>query len=424
MNPTLIDNMSWAMAEVYGSVVDRIIVNIAKYFPYIGKGQEPKDLFEYQVKKLAELGKLNAETVDIIAGSLGGADAALREALEASIRDALKTVEPDLRKAAEKGLLMGPGMVPPEMAPSQMQAFRFYYQQSAGKLNLVNTVMLESTEAAYRSTVSDIVARVGRAQSILNAAAGEVVTGVSAWNTAMHDAVKKMSDNGLTGFIDHAGRRWEPEAYVAMDIRTTLHNTANAAVWERAEEYGSNLYQVSTHDGARPKCYPWQGKVISRDDWTGEVPDLNEDMIHVYAQSETSYGEADGLFGVNCRHYPTPFIPHYSSLRGYPQDEADNAKLYEQTQQQRGLERALRKEKRDLEALKAQGATPDELKAQQARVRDANRNLSAFCAETGLPRRRSREYTPINASFPPDTSYDPADFPTATRDAMNQFFRR
>lgn len=425
MNPTLIDNMSWAMAEVYGSVVDRIIVNIAKYFPYIGKGQEPKDLFEYQVKKLAELGKLNAETVDIIAGSLDGADAVLRESLEAAIRDALKTVEPELRKATEKGLLMGPGMVPPELAPSQMQAFRAFYRQSADKLNLVNTVMLESTEAAYRATVSDIVARVDRTQSILNAAAGEVVTGVSAWNTAMHDAVKKMSDNGLTGFIDHAGRRWEPEAYVAMDIRTTMHNAANAAVWERAEEYGSNLYQVSTHDGARPKCYPWQGKVISRDDWTGEVPDLNEDMVHVYAQSETSYGEPDGLFGVNCRHYPTPFIPGYSSIRARGlQEPEENTKLYEQTQQQRGLERALRKEKRDLEALKAQGATPDELKAQQARVSEANRNLSAFCAETGLPRRRSREYTPINASFPPDTSYDPADFPTATRDAMNQFFRR
>ena len=425
MNPTLIDNMSWAMAEVYGSVVDRIIVNIARHFPYIGQGGEPKDLFEYQVKKLAELGQLNAETVEIIAGSLGGADAALREALEEAIRDALKTVEPELRKASEQGMLMGPGMVPPEMSPSQMQAFRAYYAQSADKLNLVNTVMLESTEAAYRATVSDIVARVGRTQSILNAAAGEVVTGVSAWNTAMHDAVQKMSDNGLTGFIDHAGRHWEPEAYVAMDIRTTMHNAANAAVWERSEEYGSDIYQVSSHPGARPKCYPWQGKLISRIDFSRDVEDLDGNVVHVYMQSETSYGEPDGLMGINCRHYPTPFIPGYSSIRARGlQEPEENAKLYEQTQEQRALERKLRKEKRDLEALKAQGATPEQIKAQQARVKQASKDIDAFCADTGLPRRKSREYTPINASFPPDTSYDPADFPTATRDAMNQFFRR
>lgn len=297
MRPALLDSLSWAMAEVYGSVTDRILINIARHFPYIHDGGEPLDLFRYQVKKLAEIGQLNAETVDIIAGSLDGADAALRAVLEEAIRDALKDVDPILRKAAEQGLLQGPGLVAPDMAPGMTQAFRSYYAQSADKLNLVNTVMLESTEEAYRQCVSDITARIQRTQSIMNASAGEVIAGVNSWNEAMSGAVKKMMDNGLTGFVDHAGHRWSPEAYVAMDIRTTLHNTANAAVWERAEEYGSDIYQVSSHPGARPKCYPWQGKLISRSDFERDVPDLNGEMIHVYAQSATSYGAPDGLFG-------------------------------------------------------------------------------------------------------------------------------
>lgn len=423
MNPRFLDDMSWEMAEVYGSVTDRILINIARHFPYIKHGAEPKELFEYQVKKLSEIGQLNSETVDIIAKSLDGADTALRDALESAIRDALKDVEPTLRKASEQGLLMGPGMVPPEVSPGQMTAFRMYYTQSADKLNLVNTVMLESTQAAYTQTLADVVNTVQRTQGILNAAAGETITGVSAWNEAMHNAVQKMVQNGLTGFIDHAGRRWSPEAYVAMDVRTTLHNTANAAVWERSEEYGSDIYQVSTHAGARPLCYPWQGKLISRTDNSRKVPDLNGTMVHVYMQSETSYGQPAGLFGINCGHYPTPFIPGFSALRGMPQDEKANAKTYAESQQQRALERKLRTEKRDLEVLKSQGADADAINAQKARVRKASGDLDKFCDETGRHRRKSREYTPIKASFPDKEDINPADFPTDTQTAISDWMR-
>ena len=402
MRPAFLDNMSWAMAEVYGAVTDRIMINLARYFPYIQQGGQALQDFEYQARMLAQMGQVNRETAQIIAGSLDGADEALRQALEAAIMDALKNEEPKLRKAAEQGLLHGAGFLPPEVDVGQMQAFQSFYRQSADKLNLVNTVMLESTEQAYRATVADVTARISRTQSILNTATGEVVTGVSSWNTAMHDAVKKMVDNGLTGFIDHAGRRWSPEAYVAMDIRTTMFNTARAAVAERAEQYGADLYQVSSHAGARPLCFPWQGKVISRSDWTGEVEDLDGNKVHVYAQSETSYGQAAGLFGVNCKHYPMTFIPGFSTLKGQPQDPEENAKTYAESQQQRALERNLREEKRDLEVLKAQGADEAAIKAQKQRVRQASSDIDDFCEETGRARRRNREAAPTRATWPTD----------------------
>ena len=44
-------------------------------------------------------------------------------------------------------------------------------------------------------------------------------------------------------------------------------------------------YQVSYHDGARPLCYPWQGKIISRTDNARDVPDDEGNPVHVYAQS-------------------------------------------------------------------------------------------------------------------------------------------
>ena len=421
MRPRYIDELGWAIAEVYDGVTDRILLNLARYFPYIHKGREPKDAFEYQVKMLAQMGQINRETRDIIAQSLGGADDALREALNKAIMDALRNEEPALREAARKGLT-SEEPPEPELNPGQMQAFTSYYNQAADKLNYVNTVMLESTQAAYRSTVSDIVARVQRTQTIVNTAAGEVVTGTSAWNTAMHDAVQKMVDNGLTGFVDHAGRHWSPEAYVAMDVRTTLHNTANAAIWERADEYGADIYQVSSHNGARPLCFPWQAKLISRTNTPRDVPDLDGNMVHVYAEYETSKGEPAGLFGINCGHYPMTFIPGFSTLKGTPQDEEANEKTYAESQQQRALERDLRQERLKLETLKAQGATAEEIDAQKAKVNEASDKIQDFCDETGRARRRNREYTPINATFPPDDSYDPTQFPTETRDRMADFF--
>jgi hypothetical protein len=422
MNPAFLDEMSWAMSEVYGAVVDRILVNLARHFPYIKPGQKLPGSFEYQARMLAQMGQVNKETADIIAGSLAGADEALKDVLTAAITEALKGEEPKLRKAAEKGLLQGAGFIPPEVSPNQMQAFRYYYRQSADRLNLVNTVMLESTQSAYTATVADIVSKMNTTQSILNTAAGEVVTGVSTWNQAVRTSVQKMVSNGLTGFIDHGGHHWSPEAYVAMDVRTTVFNTAREAVWERNEDYGNDLYQVSSHNGARPLCYPWQGKVISRTDYVREVEDLDGNPVQVIAQSETSYGQAAGLFGVNCRHYPMSFIPGFSTLKGEPQSPEENEKTYAESQEQRRLERQLREEKRDLDVMKAQGAPAEEIKAQRERVKVVNQKVDDFCEETGRTRMRNREGTPVNAKFPNPDTYDATTFPTAQRDAMRDFY--
>lgn len=399
MRPEFLKDMSWAMAQVYGAVTDRLLVNLAKYFPFIQDG-EVLSSFEYQAKMLAKIGQVNRESVAIIAQSMKGADQALVDVLSDSIREALRDVDPALKKAAERGLLLGQGLIPPEVDPGTMQAFTAFYRQSADKLNLVNTTMLQSTEQAYQKTVADVTGQLLRTQTILNTETGLVVSGVESYNAAVRSSVKQMVENDLTGFVDSAGRHWTPEAYVAMDIRTTVMNTAREAVWEREEQYGDDLYQVSWHDAARPLCYPWQGKVISRNDVPRDVTDEAGNRVHVYAQSETTYGEPAGLFGINCGHYPIPFVPGFSRIRPPEQNEEENARAYELKEGQRDLERQLRYQKRDLAVLKAQGASEEEIRAQKIKVRNATTKLNDYCEENDLARRKSREYTPVKASWP------------------------
>ena len=54
------------------------------------------------------------------------------------------------------------------------------------------------------------------------------------------------------------------EAYVNMDIRTTVHNTAirNSKVKGSEISWSGNSFRVSRHSGARPLCYPYQRDAI------------------------------------------------------------------------------------------------------------------------------------------------------------------
>lgn len=418
-NPDFLDVLGDEMGRVYEDCSDRIMINLARFFKYLKPDEEPGGAFQYQARKLAEFGKLTRQTVEIIQQMTGGADKALADCLQAAIVDALDGVEDELRKAAVEGLLNG-GTTPAPVDPRTAAAFVEYYEQAADRLNLVNTNMLESTEAAYRRTVADITARMQTQQTILNTATGELVGGVESFNQALKLAAEKMVENGITGFVDHAGHNWRPETYVAMDMRTTFHNISRRAFWDRNQEYANDLYLVSQHPGARPLCYPWQCKVISRENRHRWETDGAGQPVQVWAQNETSYGEAAGLFGVNCGHHPQLFIPGASMVPEVRQDEEKNAKTYAESQRQRALEREFRQARLEYAVAKAQGAPGEEIKEKQQALERADQRLDAFSEETGRRRRQEREYQPVEAKWPKPEDRDQS--PTAVRDALRDYF--
>lgn len=421
MNPEFIDNMSWEMAEVYGAITDQIMVNLAKYFPYYHAGDRlPKSAFTYQATMLAHMGQVNRETMAIIRNGLADADDALKMCLEQAIMDSVQKAEKPLLQAVKKGIFAPPQV--PVVSPNQMQAFTTYYKQAASKLNLVNTVMLESTQGAYKQTVNDIVWRIQQTQTALDIGAGETITGVSSWNEAVRHSINRMKERGITGFVDHGGHQWSAEAYTAMDIRTTMMNTGRAAIWETNSNFGNDLYLVSYHNGARPGCYDWQNKVISSTNTARETVDLDGNAVQVYAQSSTTYGQPAGLFGINCKHYPTPFVPGISTIRGQVQSPEENARSYAESQEQRRLERKLREQKRDVLMAKAQGASPEEIKALENRAKATSADINDFCANTGRARHRDREAVYTKREFPDKSTYKVADFEQWQKNAVQAYY--
>lgn len=391
--PKEMEKFAQPLIDVYAHVTDVLLVNIARHFNVKATGNTSS--FAWQVKMLAELGQLTEENRNIIAELTGANSGLLREALTQAMLAALKEVEPELKEAAARGLLAEPGTTP-ELSPNAQAVLQSYYDQAEEKLNLVNTVMLQSSLDQYRAVIANTIsyeAQLRAAQKILNESTGEVLMGAATQQQAMRRAVKRMADEGLTGYVDRGGHHWTPEAYVAMDIRTTVTNTAHQATWARCDEYGSDLIMVSTKAAARPLCYPWQGKVLSRANRARDVTDLDGNTIHVYALNETSYGQPAGLFGINCGHFSSPFFPGVSTVRGEPEPEEENARQYAESQRQRALERKIRRAKLDVAIAKATGDEELEREARQ-KLRGKQATMRAFIEDTGRTRRYDREYTP------------------------------
>ena len=395
LTPQKIQDLSDPIESVYISMVNELLVNIGRHVT----SPTWTHTAAWEIQKLSELGQLTRENAAIINRWVAQLPEEIRATMEETRRVALEGIEQQLAKAAEEGY------VTPPMRDSTYEVLREYSQQAADQLNLVNTTMLQSSVAQYERLVELTDQEYGRlmaqkeaTQEALNVAAGSVVSGTQTRTQALQKAIRQISEEGLTGFYDRAGRSWSPEAYVNMDIRTTVHNVAIQSVKNRMEDYNTQVFQVSAHAGARPLCYPYQGKLYSWDNSAGEIELGNGKTMRYDPLNTTSYGQPAGLFGINCGHTPIPIIPGVSipHAQDFVQPKEENDKQYAESQEQRALERKIRAAKRAVEM----GDDSDEAKQ---RVRNAEKEMREFIAQTGRTRRPDREklYGAKKAPTPP-----------------------
>lgn len=383
LTPLQIQKLAEPVEDIYFRIVDDLLRNIARHI------QSPTwtRTASWEIQKLSELGQLTRENAEIIRKWAKRVPPAMREAMTETRRRTLEEIERDMAKAVKSGYLT------PPMSDSTEEVLKDMLAQADEKMNLTNTTMLQSSANEYTRTVQDVTRRIGDPLSqetldVLNKAAASVATSAETRTAAVRRAILDLNERGLSGFVDRAGRSWSPEAYVNMVVRTTVHNTAIQSTRARMEDYGTSVFQVSSHAGARPLCYPYQGKFYSWNNTSGEIQLGDGSYVHYEPLDSTSYGEPAGLFGINCGHEPIPMvtgvsIPH---AQDFVQDKAANEKEYQESQQQRALEREIRSAKRAVYML-GDNAT----KADKDRVREAQAQMRDFIAQTGRTRRPDRE---------------------------------
>lgn len=386
-------NLAAPIADAYMSVEERLLVRIARQLS-LNDDHQLNEASKWQIKQLAKHGMLRQDAHKIIAAGTKGIPGNVAETVRQAIDDTL----------AEDGIQ---GMWHNQrFAESAANAVKHYRNQAKDVYNQVNTVMKYKAESTFVRAVNTVAEKMTQEQrreqseiankqdvlNILNSNTASVVSGAESRTKAVRTTIHEMAQKGIPAFVDKSGREWSPEAYVNMDIRATVKNTALEAQFSTMDSLGQDVFEVSSHPGSRPKCRPWQGKLISRSGKTTEITDINGRKHKVIPLSQTSYGEPDGLFGINCGHRPRGVSDGLFRKSAVEYDDEEDKALYNKVCKQRELERRVRKSKTEADMLEAAGDT-EGAKEVRRKMAEQNKALKSYCDSNGLKYRSDRVRT-------------------------------
>lgn len=316
-------------------------------------GDIDKPAGQWQLERLADLGKLNHEVQAVID----------------KYREVIKSgTYTDIEQTADNVLKDINRVIPQKvtLSPAVQQTIESWVNSANGDINLALAKLAEQGGAAYVNAINKAV--------LAN------LTGENTLQQSIEQATTDAINSGIDVFTDTAGRKWTPESYSRMLIRTNQRRVATDIMFNAADDLGTDLIGVSSHLGARELCAPYQGRVFSR---TGRTPNYP-------LWSETSYGQAAGLLGINCGHNIYPVTPGMKWPYEPTADMDKNAEQYEQSQKQRKIERAIRDSKRKAQLYETAGDT-DKAAQYKQKTKDYQQAMRDFIDETGRTRRRDRE---------------------------------
>lgn len=350
----------------------------------LAKDGDISDTSKWRIRQLARSGQMDKETAKIIAKYSELEESMAEEMVKSAALIEMNYVDTAVR-AEGLSALVGGGKATAES--SAVNAYRAFQRQAKSSLNLVNTVMMYKAKQTFVNGVNSIYFESEKSRQQALGTMGKYSAGTVMGQFSLQEAtrrcIKEMAAKGIPAFVDKRGREWSPEAYVAMDMRSTLGNTARAAQWSRCDEYGIKLIAVSSHLGARPGCAPYQGHIYSLDGSYGTTTDGSGRAIAYVPLSDTSYGKPDGLFGINCGHVQYPFMPGVNFQRYFPYPKTENDEMYRNHQKQRYYERQIRTAKRECVMLNEIGDKEGFNKA-AAKLKRSKESYKKFTESKGL----------------------------------------
>ena len=239
----------------------------------------------------------------------------------------------------------------------------------------------------------------GAYQWALDNAVMQIQSGAISYNQAIKYAVKSLADSGIKTVDYESGHVDQIDVAARRAVMTGINQLCAKYTEQSAEYLKTEYFEVSAHAGARdkPGPSPWS----SHKAWQGKVYSTKSGDKYPNIYEVCGLGAVDGLEGANCRHRRYPWVEGVSE-RTYTDKqlshiddglgcefEGTTYSAYEATQQQRKIERTIRKLKREKAAYHAAGLTEDE-HAVSIRLRRLNAKYKDFSAAAGLPEQKER----------------------------------
>lgn len=208
---------------------------------------------------------------------------------------------------------------------------------------------------------------------IATSALPQVLSGTTTRLAASQHAWDRLVSQGITGFVDKAGRRWQLTSYVEMATRTGVAQAAVQGHLDRLGAAGIDLVIASDAPQECELCRPWEGKVLDRMGPGGrhtvevEHATIDKHMVRVEVAGSVVEAIMAGFLHPNCRHSISAYLPGITKIPTNTADpQGDKAR-----QQQRALERGIRKAKTQAAAA----LSPAEAQRHEAKVRDLQADL-------------------------------------------------
>lgn len=252
-------------------------------------------------------------------------------------------------------------------------------------LNLLNSGAMQTNRTFQNLTATTANTATQQFERALDRAWIQISSGGFDYKTAIQRAIKDLARSGIQSIVYPSGHTDSLDVAVRRAVLTGVNQTAAKLSEARAEEMGCDLVETTAHPGARPSHALWQGQIFSRSGKHPKYPDF---------VSSTGYGTGPGLCGWNCRHSFFPFFEGLSEsayprskLREYEEKTVTyNGKTlsyYDATQQQRYIERQIRRWKREYLMMDAAGLDTTQASVKLAQWRAAEKD---FCKQTEIDR--------------------------------------
>lgn len=163
-------------------------------------------------------------------------------------------------------------------------------------------------------------------------------SGSTTLNKAIDMATKDFLDKGFNCITYKNGNRVNIASYAEMALRTAGQRATLMGEGTKRDEWGIHLVAVTAHSNTCELCLPWQGKILIDDVYSGGSKDDGD-------YSTLSEAMAEGFMHPNCRHTITTYFEGITQLPK-PVDNEKALDNYEAEQNQRNMERQIRKYKR------------------------------------------------------------------------------
>lgn len=325
-----------------------------------------------------------------------------RAAIEQKLQSLTKLSQQELRKVLQnavltswdndKDILLGinENISPPLENPEVIAVMDAEFKKTLGELSNLTRTTLDQSQKDLINLLDEVDVR--------------IASGVQSYTAAVSNVLDNYAGKGL--MVDYpTGARRTLEAAVRCCVVTSMNQTAAQVTNQYITQAQTNYVLVSAHLGARTgkdeisNHAGWQGKAYRLRGSESGYPNLAE---HTGYDIDPATGQGTvlaptGLHGYNCRHSHQPWA---KGLRNPWEDEhkvdsEENKKVYENTQKQRAMERAIRKTKRRLiekQQILNTDNIPDEVKKDiQAeydrlayRLTEQNGAYNSFCRDNNL----------------------------------------